>query len=200
MHGGTFRQDLYFRLWSDVICTPSLREQLDDRPEDLSHLVQLVAERLLGTQAIPEHAERLTTQTVSCINQSAQLGPTYAWPGNFRELEQCVRSVMVRVEYMPPRLAVRTVASLQKPSGPSDVAPSAIDRFAAQVRAGELSFDDLLDHYCSFVFAQAGNVTQAARRLGKHRATIQSRVKPALVETFKQCRDPARTDPNVDWQ
>jgi transcriptional regulator with GAF, ATPase, and Fis domain len=185
MHGRAFRQDLYFRLWSDVICTPSLREQLDDQPEDLSYLVQLVAERLLGTQAIPEHVERLTKQTVSWINRSPQLGPVYAWPGNFRELEQCVRSNMVRGQYVPPRLAEGAAPSRQQPPPAADVTPPAIDRFTAQVRAGELSFDDLLDHYCSFVFAQAGNVTQAARRLGKHRATVQSRVKPDLVESFR---------------
>jgi transcriptional regulator with GAF, ATPase, and Fis domain len=189
MREGTFRQDLYFRLWSDVIDTPSLREQLDDRPEDLSHLVQLVAERLLGAQAMPEHVERLANQTVNWINRSPQLGPSYAWPGNFRELEQCVRSIMVRGEYSPPRLADQTVPSAQKLSASAEVIPSAIDRFAAQVRAGELSFDDLLDHYCSFVFTQAGNVTQTARRLGKHRATIQNRLKPDLVESFRQCAD-----------
>ena len=64
-----------------------------------------------------------------------------------------------------------------------------MDRFVAQVRAGELSFDDLLDQYCSFVFAQTGNLTQAAKRLGKHRATVQNRVKSSLVEGFKRGGD-----------
>jgi transcriptional regulator with GAF, ATPase, and Fis domain len=189
MRKGSFREDLYFRLWSDVIKTPSLREQLDDRPEDLPYLAQLVAERLLGSRATVVDVERLTAQTVDRIARSPQLSQGYAWPGNFRELEQCVRSIMVRGEYLPPPPVDRTVASPQKPPSSADVVSSAMDRFIAQVRAGELSFDDLLDHYCSFVFAQTGNVTQAAKRLGKHRATVQSRVKPTLVEGFKQGGD-----------
>jgi DNA-binding NtrC family response regulator len=187
MHDGAFREDLYFRLWSDVIHTPSLREQLDDRPEDLFYLVRLVAERVLGNQAISEYVERLTNQTFNWINRSPQLGLRYAWPGNFRELEQCVRSIMVRGGYVPPCLSDRAVRSPQEASAHAEAAMSAVDRFVAQVRAGELSFDDLLDHYCSFVFMQEGNVTRTARRLGKHRATIRSRVKSDLVE--KLARD-----------
>ena len=31
----------------------------------------------------------------------SNLGRDYAWPGNFRELEQCVRNVMIRRDYQP---------------------------------------------------------------------------------------------------
>ena len=30
-----------------------------------------------------------------------QLGPNYPWAGNIRELEQCVRSILVRNDYRP---------------------------------------------------------------------------------------------------
>ena len=36
---GSFREDFYYRLCSDIITTPSLREQLDDSPQDLGNLV-----------------------------------------------------------------------------------------------------------------------------------------------------------------
>jgi transcriptional regulator with GAF, ATPase, and Fis domain len=196
MDTGRFRQDLHFRLWSDVIHTPSLREQLADRPEDLPYLVRLVAGRLLGDRAAPEYVERLTSQTVSWIERSPQLGFGYDWPGNFRELEQCVRSVMVRGGYQPPHLPSALAAAAARSAVRRDAAPSALDRFLAGVRAGKLTFDDLLNHYCSLVFSREGNVTRTARRLGKHRATIQSRVQPDLVDGFRD--NPPSADHGVD--
>lgn len=178
--GSRFRQDLYFRLCSDVIHTPSLREQLDDCPDDLPLLVGLVAGRCLGENASPEHLAWLSRLTVSWIEHSPELGLGYAWPGNFRELEQCVRNVMVRGEYHP--LAIPR--ELPVLNSVSSAALTPLDKFVDSVRRSSLSFDELLEQYCSLVFARSGNVAEAARRLEKHRATIQSRVRPELVVGF----------------
>lgn len=178
--GNRFRQDLYFRLCSDVIYTPSLREQLDDCPDDLPLLVDLVAGRCLGESASPEHLEWLSRLTVSWIEHSPELGLGYAWPGNFRELEQCVRNVMVRGEYHP--LAIPR--ELPVLGSISSAALTPLDKFVDSVRRSSLSFDELLEQYCSLVFARSGNFAEAARRLEKHRATIQSRVRPELVVGF----------------
>ena len=48
-----------------------------------------------------------------------------------------------------------------------------------------VTFDDLLERYCSLVFSRCGNITEAARRLGKHRRTIQSRIRDELVDVFR---------------
>lgn len=174
---GTFRQDLYYRLCSDVVSTPPLREQLDDCPEDLPMLVRLVAAKCLGEKATPDHLQWLAKLTVDWIERSPQLGMGYAWPGNFRELEQCVRNVMVRGEYHPlPLLATPTAAPAAK--------SSPLDSFVDAVRRTSLSFDELLEQYCSLVFARSGNVAEAARRLDKHRATVQGRIREELVARF----------------
>ena len=47
MHAGRFRHDLYYRLCADQIVTPSLAEQLADRPEDLPELVRFIAREVL---------------------------------------------------------------------------------------------------------------------------------------------------------
>lgn len=177
---GQFREDLYFRLCSDVIHTPSLREQLDDSPDELPTLVQHIAQRCLGMRAAAEFVEQLTRDTLEWIEQSPAMGWSYAWPGNFRELEQCVRSVMVRGEYHPPQYRLR-LKSTQSTSADQ----TSLDEFLQQVRAGSLTFDEVLVRYCSLMYARNGNMAQTARRLKKHRVTVQGRVDPAWVERFK---------------
>ncbi len=184
---GHFRQDLYYRLCADVIQTPTLREQLDDCPDDLPFLVRLIASKCLGEQAWPDQIEWLTNLSVSWIERCPELGPAYDWPGNFRELEQCVRSVMVRGEYHPPRQFFRASEFPSSQSiGTTTSSNSALERFLTDVRRGGLTFDGLLEHYCSLVYARSENLTDAARKLEKHRATVESRVIPHLVEEFRK--------------
>jgi transcriptional regulator with PAS, ATPase and Fis domain len=59
MRQGRFREDLYYRLCSDMIVTPSLREQLDESPEVLHELVRYMANRVAGpeTEALADEAE-----------------------------------------------------------------------------------------------------------------------------------------------
>lgn len=192
MAAGRFRQDLFFRMCSDLIRTPTLRDQLDDCPDDLPFLVRLVASKCLGERAWPEQIEWLTDLTANWIRRSPEVGLGYAWPGNFRELEQCVRSVLVRGEYHPA--AFTALSSLSRghadqaaglrPSGGSSSA-SSLDLFVARVRAGELTYDEILEYYCSLISSRSANLSEAARRLGKHRATIQSRILPEIVASFQ---------------
>lgn len=110
MKAGKFRADLYYRLCADQVGTPSLAEQLAHRPEDLDQLVQYLAEEVLGCEvsggddaarddfAVRE-ARALTREVVSWIDR--ELGRGYTWPGNFRELGQCVRNIMIRGSYRP---------------------------------------------------------------------------------------------------
>ena len=97
MKAGRFREDLYYRLCSDLIVTPSLREQLADSPEELRNLVLFIAKRIAG----PEEAEALAGEVELWIE--GNLGGDYPWPGNVRELEQCVRNILIRNEYRAPR-------------------------------------------------------------------------------------------------
>jgi transcriptional regulator with GAF, ATPase, and Fis domain len=94
MRAGRFREDLYYRLCSDLITTPTLREQLADAPHDLEELVRFVARRIVGQ----EEADPVTSEVLHWIQ--SHLGPDYGWPGNFRELEQCVQHPRPQ-EYRP---------------------------------------------------------------------------------------------------
>ena len=67
---------------------PSLSEQLVDRPDDLWVMVEFLCRRVVGE----EKAVPFSREVVDWIQESPRLGRGYPWPGNFRELEQCVRT------------------------------------------------------------------------------------------------------------
>jgi hypothetical protein len=156
MRAGRFREDLYYRLCSDIIHTPSLADQLRGTPDELAHLLRFVAARVAGE----DEAEQLAGEAHQWITK--HLGRDYAWPGNVRELEQCVRNIMVRGEYRPTR--------------PREATPS--EDLAAALEAGALTADEVLRRYCSLVFARTGSYQETARRLGMDRRTVKDKVDP----------------------
>jgi hypothetical protein len=151
MREGRFREDLYYRLCSDLIRTPTLREQLADAPSDLEDLVRFVARRLVG----PDESETVTAEVVHWIE--GKLGPEYGWPGNFRELEQCARNVLVRKEYRP---------TSRTPDSP----------WLVDLREGALTAEELLEAYCAHVYQGSRSYVETARRLGLDRRTVKSKV------------------------
>ena len=163
MRAGRFREDLYYRLCSDLIVTPSLRDQLRDAPEELRNLVLFVSERVVGA----EGAAELADEVLACVGRD--LGPDYPWPGNVRELEQCVRNVLVRKEYRPPATAQRA------PAGD----------LAAELGEGSLTAEELLRRYCTLVYARTGSYQETARRLELDRRTVKRHVDPELLARLK---------------
>jgi transcriptional regulator with GAF, ATPase, and Fis domain len=162
MRDGQFRQDFYYRLCSDVIVTPPLREQLRESPGVLKELLRFITRRVAA-----DGAEGLADEVESWI--LTHLGIDYAWPGNIRELEQCVRNVLIRKEYQPSR--------------PSPV--SAREQIADAMLQGRLSADALLSQYCTLVFAQTGSYQETARRLQLDRRTVKSKIDQKLLAQLR---------------
>ena len=170
MKARRFREDFYYRLCSDIITTPSLREQLADTPEDLHNLVIFIATRLAGDEAASVTAE------VECWIEE-NLGADYAWPGNIRELEQCVRNVVIRKQYIPP---------------PGEMANEVDDpkqRLFTSIQTGRLTAEELLQQYCTIVYAQLGSYEQTAKRLGIDRRTVKSKIDPNLFNQLTSDSD-----------
>jgi len=143
-----------------VITTPTLREQLADAPEDLRNLILVLVPRIAGA----EERDSLADQVSDWVTR--HLGRDYAWPGNMRELEQCVRNVMIRGSYRPP-------AALAEPRGS--------DPLLDPIRDGTLTADELLRRYCTHVHALTGSYQETARRLGIDRRTVRAKVDHRLL-------------------
>jgi transcriptional regulator with AAA-type ATPase domain len=170
MRAGRFREDFYYRLCADRITTPSLREQLDDAPEDLPHLVRFIALKrsVLGDG---QEAAALAVEIADWIER--HLGRQYPWPGNVRELEQCVRNYIIRRTYEPARTGPPALDDPRK-------------ALAAAVAEGALTASELERRYCTLVYAQAGSYQEAARRLDCNWRTLRRKIDPAFLQELRR--------------
>jgi transcriptional regulator with PAS, ATPase and Fis domain len=97
------------------------------------------------------------------------LGTEYPWPGNYRELEQCVKNVLIRRNYRPAL------------GGPEDP----VEEFATLARAGRLTADELLGRYVTIVYSRTGSYEETARRLELDRRTVKAKVDAGLLERLR---------------
>ncbi len=95
---GLFREDLYYRINVFPIFMPPLRDRKDD--------IMLLADYFLEKSASENNKDisRISTPAIEMLT-------SYHWPGNIRELENCIeRAVLicnadvVRSEHLPPSL------------------------------------------------------------------------------------------------
>jgi DNA-binding NtrC family response regulator len=149
---GSFRDDFFYRLSSDVVEVPPLRVRLRENPNELRQLVRLLLERMTGRSS-----GRLAERVLDGLHES--LPPDYPWPGNVRELEQALRRILIKGRYEGDRL----------PS-PSD------DAWLERAARGELTAGELLERYCRMLYERRGSYEAAARRLGLDRRTVKKHV------------------------
>ena len=150
---GEFRDDFYYRLCSDEIVVPSLRERIEQDPLELEQLVRHILGRQCG-----EAGESLLRPVVRSLRKSPGAG--YAWPGNVRELEQAVRRVLIRGSY-----SVSGAAS----GGSGD------GLFEAAVNNG-WDARELVARYCSVLYGRTANYGQVARITGLDWRTVKKHV------------------------
>ena len=164
MRNGDLREDFYYRLCSDVIVTPSLQDQVKECPQELRELILFIAREVAGSDS-----ESLADEVEAWVAE--HLGLDYPWPGNIRELEQCVRSILVHKEYHPTPARTRS----------KDLAEDLID--------GDLTAEELLRRYCTVIYARTGSYGETARRLELDRRTVKSRIDPDLLERLRVGED-----------
>jgi len=80
--GGTFREDLFYRLNVFPIQMPSLRERVDDIP-------------LLVEYLIERYAKKAGKKIRNIQKKTLELFQAYDWPGNIRELQNVIERAVV---------------------------------------------------------------------------------------------------------
>jgi Nif-specific regulatory protein len=95
---GAFREDLYYRLNVFPVYIPALRERLNDIPLLVDHFINK-ANKKNGTNII-----RISSSAIEMLM-------IYNWPGNIRELENCIERAailsndrVIRPQNLPPTL------------------------------------------------------------------------------------------------
>ena len=156
---GTFRDDFFYRLCSDVIVVPPLRQRLEESPSELEELVASLVERTTGQQSAS-----LTATILEALARDLPKG--YRWPGNVRELEQAVRRVLLTGSYR----------------GDEETAGATLSddaSLARDVAAGSLDATALVSRYCGMLYRRVGTYEEVARRTGLDRRTVRKYVAEA---------------------
>ena len=142
---GRFRDDFYYRLCSDVIHVPTLRERIQESPGELPELVRLLVQRTVG-----EGSPEMSAYVLETLERDLPRG--YTWPGNVRELEQAVRRVLLAGSYQPDA----------EPPASRD----AEERLVARLREGNLNAEELLSGYSALLYGRLGSYAAVAERTG----------------------------------
>jgi len=154
---GRFREDFFYRLCSDVIEVPTLRQRIAESPAELEQLVRLVVTRIAGAQAAD-----LAPTVMEALERD--LPRAYPWPGNVRELEQAVRRILLTGRYA---------------GEVPNAAPGEEDVLIAKLRAGELTAAELLARYSALLYRRLGTYAEVAKRTGLDPRTSRKYVENA---------------------
>ncbi|MCK4840572.1 MAG: sigma-54-dependent Fis family transcriptional regulator [Methylococcales bacterium] len=147
---GEFRNDLYYRLCSDVIEIPSLQQRIQENPDELGHLITSLVTRITGIPA-PLLASRIEKHIASKVPKN------YAWSGNVRELEQCIRRICLTGQY--------NVAEVEL--------DHSNNAFVLSKNDGETSSQKLLQKYCRFLYDRHNSYEAVARITLLDRRTVK---------------------------
>jgi DNA-binding NtrC family response regulator len=145
VEAGRFREDLFYRLDVVGVTLPPLRERPGDIAMLARHFVLQLAPHL-GVEALP-----LTADVARALAE-------YPWPGNARELRNFIERSLILGHYPLEALAIADVAS--DLDGDARGSPDSL----AEVEKR---------HMLAVLEASGGNKTEAARRLGISRKTLE---------------------------
>jgi transcriptional regulator with PAS, ATPase and Fis domain len=149
-----FRDDFYYRLCSDQITLPPLRQRLRETPSEMEALVRHILQRLGG-----ESWQELCDPVLDGLRNTVPR--SYDWPGNVRELEQAVRRILLTGRYEGDTLGRAEERSAD---------------LAAEVEAGALTVRELTAAYCKRLYSRHGSYGEVAKRTGLDWRTVKSNI------------------------
>ncbi|MDD4872036.1 MAG: sigma 54-interacting transcriptional regulator [Kiritimatiellae bacterium] len=146
-----FRNDFFYRLCSDIIIVPPLRQRISEDSSELDELLSITIQKITR-QSDPE----LTAMIRKTMDTNP--GRNYTWPGNVRELEQCVRRILLTHNYAGD---IKTIShDLQT-------------NITSRIENGSYTAEDLLIDYAKLLYDRFGTYEEVARRSGLDRRTVK---------------------------
>ena len=171
---GRFREDLYYRLNVVPIYLPPLRERMDD----LSHLVDFF---------IQKYNKKLGRRVEGIDKKTMEVFLTYMWPGNIRQLENVLERMILLSDHdvlmmknipMEMTQSISMVTPTLTPETMSAGSFKEIVKETTQRIEKDLIVSALQDTH--------GNVTQAAKKLGISRKSLQNKMKEYQLREEKE--------------
>jgi DNA-binding NtrC family response regulator len=159
IEAGTFRQDLFYRLKGVRLRVPPLRERREDIPLLADYFLERLGEK--AGRPMPRLGPDAVTRLLA-----------HGWPGNVRELEQVVTAAaaMARGD---------VVGAAELDLGESAAAAASLDAFFdLPLSDGKAKLVEWYEREAiqAALAATGGNITQAAKRLGVHRQSLQQKM------------------------
>jgi len=151
---GKFRDDFYYRLCSDAIVIPPLRQRLREDSGEINVLAASLLSKIIGCDS-----KQLCGKVTAFIRTS--IPQDYEWPGNVRELEQCIRRIILNENYEPQTVSAEIGVE---------------ESLARRMRQGDLKVNDLVTRYCRLLYNRYGSYQEVGRRTGLDRRTVKKYV------------------------
>jgi DNA-binding NtrC family response regulator len=152
---GKFRDDFYYRLCSDCILVPSLSRRIAENPNELTELIAHSIKLITGSES--SHLAKIVADVIK-----KRLPKDYPWPGNVRELAQCVRRVIIKRDYTPET----TTADHSREAN-----------LTAEISAGTVTSEDLINHYCAYLYDKYQTYQKVAEITKLDRRTVKKHIK-----------------------
>ncbi len=152
---GAFREDLYYRLNVVMLTVPPLREREEDIPALVEHFIKKFAQKNRRTVDI------ITPECLKLLRK-------YPWPGNVRELENAIERgvILMRGDQLTEK---SLPLSIQKYRDNGNGPPLESELPTSLYEAEKMIILQTLEE-------TEGNKSEAARRLGISRKTLQNKL------------------------
>jgi DNA-binding NtrC family response regulator len=165
VRSGNFREDLYYRLCVVKLTLPPLRERKPDIPA-------------LAAAFCNRFSMAYRSGPLRISNDAARVLLEYEWPGNVRQLRNCIERAVVLSDggeitrdLLPDEILSDRAVDQTATAASAGITISNTDDFKSAKREFERKYiERTLDQ-------AGGNVTRAAAALGMHRQSLQHKIK-----------------------
>ncbi|MEJ2134011.1 MAG: sigma 54-interacting transcriptional regulator [Desulfofustis sp.] len=152
-HKKTFREDFYYRLCSNIVHVPTLRQQIYEDPSTLETLLEHTILRIAG-EPVPHLLDVVMTTL------EGEVGLDYQWPGNVRELEQAVRSILLTLHY----------------NNNNSYEVDGTNKLHLAIERESVSAQELVSLYCSLLYRKYGTYEKVAKITNLDPRTIKKHI------------------------